>query len=313
MWEKIPGLSSPHSLCNQKQRGSGNEAMKMAEHTQFSLITSHGVSQWQLHIIKILCKAMRFIYTVHSLLDHVMLWIHWRNGDATSVITIIGREGRLNCVAMQPQGLCLFVTFFSQFYSNYCTTDGWVDDFTQITALSFTYPQLFVGTNGGHLLVFKVLDNLPIIRRRDSIIKAGAMTSNRTKSAIDYKLLTAIHCGPLPITGIQPIPVRREFPSRSPLESSNGTPNFSVQVLLICGGDQGVVSSSQVQLYELFSSPRVSPVMSPLSCRSETLSICSSCSSLSNRRDSVSRSLPKLTLHSASGKTLTCLPLKDSD
>lgn len=214
---------------------------------------------------------------------------------------------------MQTQGLCLSATFFSQFYSNYCTTDGWVDDFAQITALSFTYPQLFVGTNGGHLLVFKVLDNLPIIRRHDSITKAGAMTSNRTKSAIDYKLLTAIHCGPLPITGIQPIPVRREFPSRSPLESSNGTPNFSVQVLLICGGDQGVVSSSQVQLYELFSSPRVSPVMSPLSCRSETLSICSSCSSLSNRRDSVSRSLPKLTLHSASGKTLTCLPLKDSD
>ena len=200
-------------------------------------------------------------------------------------------------------------------YSNYCTTDGWVDDFAQITALSFAYPQLFVGTNGGHLLVFKVLDNLPVLRRRDSINTAGATTSYRTKSSTDYKLLTATHCGPLPITGIQPIPVRRDSPSRSPLESSSGTPNFSVQVLLICSSvnNQEVVSSSQVQLYELFSSPRVSPVMSPLSCRSETLSICSSCSSLSNHRGSVSRSLPKLTLHSASEKTLTCLPLKDSD
>lgn len=161
--------------------------------------------------------------------------------------------------------------------------------------------------------MFKVLDDLPV-NRRDSVTKATTMASNKTKPAIEYKLLAATHCGPLQIVGIHPIPVRGDFSCRSPFESPLGTPSSSMQVLLVCRGkvnDREAVSSSQVQLYELYAaSPCASLLVSPLSCRSDT---CSLSSSLSSRRGSVSRSLPKLTLHSVSKNTLTYLPLKDSD
>lgn len=205
------------------------------------------------------------------------------------------------------------MSFLSPPHSNYCTTDGWVDDFAQITALSFTYPQLFIGTNGGHLLVFKILDDLPV-NRRDSITKAAAVASNRTKPTMEYKLLAATHCGPVQIIGIHPIPVRGDFSCRFPFESPLGTPSSSMQVLLVCRSkvnDEETVSSSQVQLYELYAaSPRGSLLVSPVSCRSDT---CSLSSSFSSRRGSVSKLLPKLTLHSVSENTLTYLPLKDSD
>ena len=208
-------------------------------------------------------------------------------------------------------------------HSDYCTTDGWVDDFVQISALTFSFPLLFVGTNGGHLLVFKTLEEISPSRRHNSIpLQSTSLPPSNTgiRKRLNYKLLGATHCGPNPIISIHTTSLQGGSPYGSPL----GTSFAITQVLVTCSSitardnDKETPSTSQIQIYELVSSPHHSPLSSPGSSlyllreRDRSLSISSS-SSASTRRTSLSRSpLPKLTLYSVSPRPLTLLPLKDS-
>lgn len=193
--------------------------------------------------------------------------------------------------------------------SNYCSMEDKLDDSALIRTLSFSYPLLFAGTNGGHLLVFRISEDvLSNHHRRDS-------TPASSRTLQDYRMIAATHCGPHPIVGITVTPLGSEI-GRSPFEFSIGTPNASVQVLVTCGvqhTDKEALSSSHVRLFELITSPTPSPIVSPFTApspRKRSLSV-SSVGSLSIRRSS-SFSRPKLTLYSVSPEPLTLLPLKDS-
>ena len=171
---------------------------------------------------------------------------------------------------------------------------GWVDDDARITALSFSYPLIYAGTNGGHLLVFKLREGSPLSRSRTPV-QLG-------KTALSHRLSAAIHCTSQPILSIHPTPIREEL-------DTPYTPSPTAHVLVIHGqGDGG--SSSLLQLYELNSSPRESPVISPLNGRSSVSSAISS--SISVRRVSMNGTLPSLSLHTVSPNALSYLPLKNN-
>ena len=229
----------------------------------------------------------------------------------------------LKCYTVQ----CLLLKLsLSLIHSNFCTVDGWVDDFAEIRVLTFSYPLLFVGTNGGHLLVFKILKGSgspPLLGRSDTLprelaaINAAQNGRNDSrKSQVDYRILAATHCGAQPIVSIHTSQLQEEI-RRSPSDSPIGTPSAYMQVLVACGapnrrnGDREGLSSSQVQLYELFTSPLPSPVVSPASLsipQGRSISV-TSFGSISFRRGSISKTPQKLTLHSASPQAHILLPL----
>ena len=200
--------------------------------------------------------------------------------------------------------------------SNYCTTQGsLVDDFAQITALNFSYPLLFVGTRGGHLLSFRVQEDLTVSPDQSS-------RSCYSLPPMSYRIAAATYCSAArPIINIHPTPVPSSL-CPSPLPP---TPTPTMHVLVVLGNSESEESNtppaagSLVQLYELSGSPRPSPLTSPMQSVTGALSSMPSSPvsfSFSGRRDSLSNlgsSLPKLSLVSAARDSSSFLPLPDSD
>lgn len=194
--------------------------------------------------------------------------------------------------------------------SNHCTTEGVLaDSFAQITAINFSYPLLFVGTRGGHLLSFKIQEDLMPSPGQSS----GPSFSHRIVAG-------AFCCAGRPVVSIHSTPVSSSlYPSPLP-----PTPLPTMHILVLLGNSENS-SPSKVgclaQMYELSSSPRPSPLNSPMQSLSSFCSLSSSpfSSSFSARRNSLahlpegSSSLPKLSLVSAAKTSQSFLPLPDSD
>ena len=205
--------------------------------------------------------------------------------------------------------------------SDHCTTQGsLVDDFAQITALSFSYPLLFVGTRGGHLLSFRIQEDLTASPTR--VLNSTPLLTHRIAAA------TYCSAGNRPIVSIHSTPVPGSL-CPSPLPP---TPAPTMHVLVVLGHSEENRESSPTntsggglaQLYELSGSPRPSPITSPfnsvlLGGVSPTTSSPVSFSFPSSRRDSLANlaepgsSLPKLSLVSVHRQTSSYLPLRDSD
>ena len=188
---------------------------------------------------------------------------------------------------------------------------------TQFTALHFSYPYLFVGTSKGDLIVFRIQKNN---------FTSGAVGVDHGQRSWEYKVLTAEHCGPIPVLDIFATPLRTEDEEcRSLFHSSVATPT-SLQVLVVCGQsptDFSSVSSSKVFFYEVITSPAPSPLTSPMQLPSRPMSgfdrrcssVASNSSTTSLRRRSIGSfdgGLPKLSLYSASPSALSLLPLRSS-
>lgn len=166
--------------------------------------------------------------------------------------------------------------------------------------------------------MFKMLEDAPFHRRRNSLpLESLTNVPSPNRLPLNYRFLVATHCSSRPVVSIQATPLRNEC-HRSPCGSPMGTPYACMQVLVVCGAENNsreVLSSGQVHIYELITSPPHSPGASPASgrcsSRDRSLSV-SSAGSLSLRRSAtLPRSLPKLTLYSVSPTPLTFLPLKD--
>lgn len=193
-----------------------------------------------------------------------------------------------------------------------------MDDFAQITALSFSYPLLFVGTRGGHLLSFRILEDLT----------ASPYRVLNSTPLLTYRIAAATYCSAGAIVSIHSTVVPNSL-CPSPLPS---TPVPTMHVLVVLGHSEESRESSLLttsgggglaQLYELSSSPRPSPITSPFnSVLGVSSSVTSSPVSFSfppSRRDSLANlsepgsSLPKLSLVSVHSRTSSYLPLRDSD
>ena len=165
----------------------------------------------------------------------------------------------------------------------------------EVTALSFSSPLLYVGTNAGHLIVFSITDVPP---------KAG-QTGN---GSLHYKFLAGIHCGPHPIMGLDPSPLIKESAPQRPSSTSSpmSTPAIAQQIVVVCGAyqdDHNSTSASRVLHYELItSSARSSPSgVSPSTGQQQ-----------SDGRPSRLRNSRKLSIHSVSDRPLSYLPLSSS-
>lgn len=178
---------------------------------------------------------------------------------------------------------------FTAYFHFACDSDisGIAYPVVEITALSFSFPLLYVGTNAGHLIVFSVSEVPP---------KAGQSTSS-----MQYKFLAGIHCGLYPIIGLDPSPLQ-DSPSQRP-PSASSTPAIAQQILVVCGNQQDsatFASASRVLHYELaMSSSRSSPSgVSPSTGQQQN-----------DGRLSKSKYGRKLSIHSVSDKPLSYLPL----
>ena len=191
----------------------------------------------------------------------------------------------------------------------------------QISALTFTYPHLFVGTDQGDLIAFRIY-------KRTNVKKIKA--SNGGENSWDYKVLTAEHCSMSAVLDVFATPLRTEDDGcQSLFRSMMATPT-SMQVLVVCGQRHSqsseVVTSSNVFCYELVTSPSPSPLTSPMQlsqrspsgndCRCSSVASNSSTSSVSTfqrrRTGTFDGSLPKLSFYSASPSAYSLLPLRSS-
>ena len=187
-----------------------------------------------------------------------------------------------------------------------------MDNFAQISALTFSYPLLFVGTRGGHLLSFKIQEDLRTSPRKSST------------PLLSHRIAAATYCSAgRPVISIHTVPVSSSF-CPSPLSC---TPVPAMHVLVMLGSSESKNNSSQsgdgclAQIYELISSPTSSPLTSPMQSVASVHSLPSSPLSFSftNRRNSLaalsdpSSSLPKLSLVGAAKNSRSFLPLPDSD
>ena len=212
------------------------------------------------------------------------------------------------------------------FPSNHCPIDdgGWLTDMIYITYVTFVDNLLLVGTNGGHLLVFKIQEfHSPPRYRCRQISCPGAYSlqlSNNCSQELSYKLLAGTYCGPRSIVSIHSTPLRRDSccsPISSPLRYTPGS-TLNILVVLDCeNGQNSSVCQGQVQTFEMVSSPQESPLTSPMavSGRLSASSLPPRASS-SLRRESLSQldgSMPKLRVTGVSANAMSCLPLQDSD
>ncbi len=196
-------------------------------------------------------------------------------------------------------------------------------------------------------MAFRTVEELPVRQqqRRGSIpsafISSSATSSlpilsqnagSRPRNSPGYKFLGATHCGPYSIVSIYAAPpAGRMDPRRSPLWSPVNSPGSSaVVVVAVCGprsgGGEGArkekISMSQVQIYELVSTPVHSPADSPessispgyssispsyISSRRNRTTSNSSSSSLSGHR----HSLPAISVAWAAPTSLIFLPLEN--
>ena len=191
----------------------------------------------------------------------------------------------------------------------------------RISAVTFTYPHLFVGTDQGDLIAFRIYKRTNVKK-----IKAGDGGQN----SWDYKVLTAEHCNSSSVLDIFATPLRTEDDGCQSLFRSMVATPTSMQVLVVCGQRRSqsseVVTSSNVFCYELVTTPTPSPLTSPMQlssrppsggdCRSSSVASNGSASSLSTfqrrRIGTFDGSLPKLSFYSASPSAHTLLPLRSS-
>lgn len=214
--------------------------------------------------------------------------------------------------------------FLFSLHSNHCPLDdGRLKDIIYITYVTCVDNLLLVGTNGGHLLVFRTQESQSPPRYRTRQISSPGfslqLTQNRSQQ-FNYKLLAGTYCAPRPIVAIHSTPVRGDgccSPLSSPIRYTPG-PTLNILVVLDSenGQDQSVCQG-QVQMFEMVSSPQESPLTSPMTItgRLSTSSVPSRLS-YSLRRNSLSQlggSMPKLSLAGASANAMSCLPLQDSD
>lgn len=174
--------------------------------------------------------------------------------------------------------------FFPSHRDSYSPAGWLLDSSAEISALSFYYPLLFVGTKGGHLTVLR-------------------LTENKREKKVTHKVIAGIHCSSSPIASIHPTPLDA-FPSPA-------SPIPSVNALVVCGDTTS--SNGCAQLYELISSPQQSPLTSPMSTgRLSAHSTASTPStSLTIKRLSIDYgSLPPLSLAGAALSSRSLLPLK---
>lgn len=157
-----------------------------------------------------------------------------------------------------------------------------------VTCLSFCYPLLLVGTEGGHVLVFRLLADGP---------------------SLEYKLVTGRHCSAQPIVSMKPTQLQADSCLGS-LESPPATPGGSTVLLLITAPRQPPHHSpatSHLLLLELLVPPLHSPTVSPTTGQ---LSPASLTGSLSVQGLT---SLPKLVLSDAAEKAALLIPLHSPD
>ena len=175
---------------------------------------------------------------------------------------------------------------------------------SDVCCFAFLCPFLFMGTEGGHLLVFRVLDGRPPGRQYSPA--PAALTPPP-----DYKLVTGMHCHSDAIISISPTRHRTGY-RHSPLESPPGTPCPAAGLILtlVCrhGPDTGPASCSVRQL-ELVTSPPQSPLVSPTTGQLSPVRGASALGSLSLQGMT---SLPNLVLSEAAEKSLLLIPLSDS-
>ena len=208
-------------------------------------------------------------------------------------------------------------------HSKHCSTQGrLVDNFAQISSLRFSDPLLFVGTRGGHLLCFKIQEDLTASPEHTITAAAAAVVVSQS-SPLTHRLAAATYCSAdRPVISIHTTPVPSSLcPSPLPL-----TPVPMVHVLVVMGSRETKRRSSSpskdddsclVQMYELSSSPHPSPLASPLVNGAYSLPSSPHSFSLLSRRDSVANlsdpgsSLPPLSLVGTSRHTNSYLPLPD--
>ena len=143
-----------------------------------------------------------------------------------------------------------------------------------------------------------------------------------SSAPLSHRLVAATYCiADRPIISIHSTPVPSSLCS-SPLPH---TPVPTTHVLVVLGSSETKENSCPsmeegclVQIYELSSSPRPSPLASPLVNGAGSLSSSPNSFSVFSRRDSVSylsdpgSSLPKLSIVGASRRTNSYLPLPDN-
>ena len=192
--------------------------------------------------------------------------------------------------------------------------------------MHFSYPYLFVGTSKGDLIVFRIYKNNTSSTRNST---NTAHLAVRAQFTWEYKVLTAEHCGPVPILDIFATPLRtQDEECRSLFQSTMATPT-SLQVLVVCGQrdtNSSGIATSRVLCYELVASPAPSPLTSPMQipprqlsgldqrCSSVASNSSASSSSTTRRRSSGNFNgvLPKLSFYSATPGALSLLPLRTS-
>ncbi len=223
-------------------------------------------------------------------------------------------------------------------HRSFSPTKGLLDYTVQVSALAFSYPLLFVGTSSGHLSVFRTAEEPPVSRlRRGSVptlcdsrphtFSLPVQTlSQRTRSSPGYKLLGATHCGPYSVVSIYVVPAIGQIELlRSPFWSPINSPGSgTVVVVVVCGpksreGEDTVpnsISVSQVQMYELVSTPSHSPASTPdgsisPSCISPRRRSITYCYDNSAPTGTNSPPAPPLSMVSAAPTSLSLLPLDE--
>ena len=170
----------------------------------------------------------------------------------------------------------------------------------RISAMTFTYPHLFVGTDRGDLIAFRIYKRTNVKK-----IKAG----DGGRNSWDYKVLTAEHCSSSAVLDIFATPLRTEDDGCQSLFRSMAATPTSMQVLVVC-----------------VTTPTPSPLTSPMQLSSRAPSggdhrcssvasngSASSASTFQRRRiGTFDGSLPKLSFYSASPSAHTLLPLRSS-
>ena len=214
-------------------------------------------------------------------------------------------------------------------YSQSCPETPLVNHQAQVTALAYLDDLLFVGTQGGYLIIFNLHHKTSHARIRNStslsvnkptlsLPPSPKLTSagrhRKFSGDLDYTLMGAAHCCSQPVISIHP------YGPTPPLHSPTSTPAGSpLNILVLSGSGGGSRHSSQssVHLYEVTGgSPMESPLSSPQGGpRGGRVSVMSSKSLPMGplRKCSLTdlQNLPELTLHRVSKGSVSYLPLQE--
>lgn len=202
----------------------------------------------------------------------------------------------------------------------------------KVTALTYCDDMLFVGTQGGYLLIFNIHYKVRPRTRNSASVTVHSVPSSlptspqlphpstskwrKSSEGLDYSLVAATHGCTQSVISIHPIGQQDSLHSSSP-QSPLSTPASSpFTVLVIFGSGEmslGDSSQSRVHLYEIIGgSPLESPLNSPQGTNGGRGSAGSS-QSLPVRRCSLHdlESLPELTLLRVTKGSVSYLPLQE--